>query len=93
MRIPEIKINAYLTIIILTFLFYGNTITNEYALDDAIVITQNQFTKYGFSVADHPKKAAAGLVKRIKDVYILQISPADKTRIYAQPEYFMLNVK
>ncbi len=29
------------------FLLYGNTIFNKYALDDAIVITKNQFTKKG----------------------------------------------
>lgn len=28
-------------------LFYGNTLFNDYSLDDAIVITQNQFTKKG----------------------------------------------
>lgn len=38
----------YLIIIFLfAFLIYGNTITNDYALDDAIVITQNDFTKKG----------------------------------------------
>lgn len=33
----------------LAFLFYLNTIPNEYALDDAIVITKNEFTKQGVS--------------------------------------------
>ncbi len=31
----------------LTLLVYGNTLTNEYALDDAIVITENKFVKQG----------------------------------------------
>ena len=35
--------------IIAGFLFYGNTLTNKYALDDAIVITQNKFTKQGIN--------------------------------------------
>src|SRR3972149_7555568 len=35
--------------IILSFLYYGNTLTHEYALDDAIVINQNLFTKNGIS--------------------------------------------
>jgi tetratricopeptide (TPR) repeat protein len=36
-------------IIIFTFLLYGNTIFNDYALDDSYVITQNDFTKKGFN--------------------------------------------
>ena len=32
----------------LGFLIYGNSLLNDYALDDAIVITQNEFTKKGF---------------------------------------------
>lgn len=34
-------------IFVLSFLLYGNTITHDYAQDDAIVITDNQFTKQG----------------------------------------------
>jgi len=30
------------------FILYGNTLGHDYALDDAIVITQNEFTKQGF---------------------------------------------
>lgn len=33
--------------IALCFLLYGNTLNNDYALDDAIVITHNEFTKQG----------------------------------------------
>ena len=43
---------VYFTIFLLTFLLYGNTILNEYALDDAIVITENTFTKQGFKGID-----------------------------------------
>lgn len=38
----------YWGILLLTsFLLYGNTLTHDYALDDAIVITKNDFTKEG----------------------------------------------
>ncbi len=43
------KKQVFLIILGLSFVLYGNTIFNDYALDDAIVITQNQFTKKGFS--------------------------------------------
>lgn len=36
-------------IFVLSFLLYGNTLTHQYAQDDAIVITQNEFTKKGIS--------------------------------------------
>ncbi|NOZ47764.1 MAG: DUF1736 domain-containing protein [Chlorobi bacterium] len=43
----------YFFLIIFTFVLYGNTLHNEYALDDAIVITENNFTKKGFrGIAD-----------------------------------------
>jgi tetratricopeptide (TPR) repeat protein len=48
---PEKKIR-YLPLIIFTavsLLLYGNSIVNEYCLDDSIVITQNEFTKQGIS--------------------------------------------
>ena len=38
---------VFLIIFLFSFLLYGNTLTHDYALDDAIVITQNQFTKKG----------------------------------------------
>lgn len=46
---PEKKkqTGIYLLFLLFAFLLYGNTLVNEYALDDAIVITQNQFTKKG----------------------------------------------
>jgi len=33
---------------VFAFLIYGNSIFNDYALDDAIVITENKYTKKGF---------------------------------------------
>ncbi len=38
----------YLVILLLCFVFYGNTIPNRYALDDLYVITGNKYTKEGF---------------------------------------------
>ena len=43
------KKHIYILIFVLSFLLYGNSLTNKYALDDAIVITQNDFVKEGFS--------------------------------------------
>lgn len=37
---------------VISFLVYGNTLSHQYALDDAIVITQNKFTSQGFSGID-----------------------------------------
>jgi tetratricopeptide (TPR) repeat protein len=36
-------------LVALSFLLYANTLTHEYTQDDAIVITENMFTKDGFS--------------------------------------------
>lgn len=41
--------NIFLLFLVLGFILYGNTLTHEYALDDAIVINDNTFTKKGFS--------------------------------------------
>lgn len=38
---------AALIFLILGFILYANTLNHEYALDDAIVLTKNQFTKQG----------------------------------------------
>lgn len=39
--------HAILTLFIATFILYANTLSHDYALDDAIVITQNKFTQKG----------------------------------------------
>lgn len=44
MNIKHFSIIAF----VLGFILYGNTSGHSYALDDAIVITQNEFTKQGF---------------------------------------------
>ena len=40
---------AYFLIIFFTFLAYGNTLSYDYALDDFVVISKNEFTKNGVS--------------------------------------------
>lgn len=39
-------------ILVFGFILYGNSLFNDYALDDAIVITKNEFTKKGISGVD-----------------------------------------
>jgi len=41
------KYVQYSIIVLFCFVLYGNTIQSDYALDDALVITQNNFTKKG----------------------------------------------
>ncbi|MDB4082764.1 glycosyltransferase family 39 protein [Vicingaceae bacterium] len=43
------KLQVYGIFIVFGFLLYGNTLTHDFTLDDAIVITENDFTKKGFS--------------------------------------------
>jgi protein O-mannosyl-transferase len=39
----------YVFLAAMCFVFYGNTIGNDYAFDDAVVITENQFTQKGLA--------------------------------------------
>jgi len=48
-KIPFAKYMPLLIIVAFTFILYANTFTNDYALDDLIVINGNAFTKKGFS--------------------------------------------
>jgi protein O-mannosyl-transferase len=41
------KLYLYGIIILFSFILYGNTISNNYALDDSIVISENKFTQKG----------------------------------------------
>jgi len=43
---------VYAVFLIFGFVLYGNTISHDYALDDAIVITQNVFTQQGIQGVD-----------------------------------------
>jgi protein O-mannosyl-transferase len=38
-----------LVLAVLCFVFYGNTLGNDYAFDDSVVITENQFTQKGIA--------------------------------------------
>ena len=49
MKILSVKYLPHLLIFLAAFLLYGNTLTNDYALDDLIVIKENTFTKKGLS--------------------------------------------
>lgn len=61
----------YLILFVYTFLIYGNTIFNGYAQDDAIVITENMFTKQGI-------KGIPGLLKYDTFYGFFQIEGKDK---------------
>lgn len=44
----------YIILIVLSFILYGNTLFNGYTLDDALVITENEYTLTGFKgIDDH----------------------------------------
>lgn len=57
-------------LIIVSFILYGNTLTHDYALDDAIVITKNEFTTQGFSGLPDifTKESFTGFFGRQKDL-------------------------
>ena len=46
------KKNQYIILIILSFVLYSNTLFNDYALDDTMVITENEYTLSGFKGID-----------------------------------------
>ena len=41
--------SQYVALTLFCFVFYGNTVLNDYAYDDAVVITENQFTQRGLA--------------------------------------------
>jgi hypothetical protein len=43
----------FIMLAIAGFIFYGNSISNKYALDDTYVVTGNKFTKQGFEGIDN----------------------------------------
>lgn len=43
------SMGIYVLILVFTFILYGNTISHDYALDDTIVITKNEYVKNGLS--------------------------------------------
>lgn len=46
------KTSKYIILITLTFILYGNTLFHDYVLDDALVITENEYTLSGFEGID-----------------------------------------
>jgi tetratricopeptide (TPR) repeat protein len=46
------KSTQYIVLVILTFILYGNTLFHDYALDDTLVITENEYTISGFEGID-----------------------------------------
>jgi tetratricopeptide (TPR) repeat protein len=44
--------SKYIILITLTFILYGNTLFHDYTLDDALVITENEYTLSGFEGID-----------------------------------------
>lgn len=51
MKLPVSLSNktVFFLALVISFVLYGNTLSHQYALDDAIVITKNKFVKEGFS--------------------------------------------
>ena len=47
MNMDRSKLFTVISIILFSFLLYGNTVFNDYALDDELVITKNKFTQMG----------------------------------------------
>lgn len=46
---PKSSLSAFIILLLLGFILYGNTLSHDYALDDSIVIKQNDYTKQGIS--------------------------------------------
>ncbi len=61
---------AYAILTALVFILYGNTISHQYALDDAIVVTQNVYTKQGVEGIDDilANDTFMGFFKKKKDL-------------------------
>lgn len=43
------KVPQFVLIAVVCFIFYGNTVGNDYAYDDSVVITENRFTREGLA--------------------------------------------
>lgn len=53
MKLPDwIRKYPQLILLVITLLVYGNTLNNQYALDDAIVVTENKFVQKGLDGID-----------------------------------------
>jgi len=99
---------VFLVLGIFTFILYGNTLNNDYALDDAIVLTNNQFTqkgldgipdifKYdtfvGFWLTSYKGKTAEQIQEEKKLVAGGRYRPLSLATFAIEVEYFGKNIK
>ena len=99
---------AFLILCVFAFILYGNTLTHDYALDDAIVITNNQFTqqgtegianifKYdtfvGFWLTSNPTKTAEQIQEEKKLVAGGRYRPLSLVSFALEVEFFGKNIK
>jgi tetratricopeptide (TPR) repeat protein len=68
--ISQKRNNLRLVLLFLPFLLYMNTVNNDYALDDSIVITQNSYVKQGISGISEifSTETFTGFFKKQKDL-------------------------
>ncbi|MDD3740424.1 MAG: tetratricopeptide repeat protein [Bacteroidales bacterium] len=99
---------VFLVLSILAFVLYGNTLNHDYALDDAIVITNNQFTqkgvdgipdifKYdtfvGFWLTSYKDRTAEQIQEEKKLVAGGRYRPLSLATFALEVEYFGKNIK
>lgn len=99
---------VFLTISVFAFILYGNTLSHDYALDDAIVITENTFTqkglagisdilKYdtfvGFWLTKNPNKTAEQIQEEKKLVAGGRYRPLSLISFATEIEFFGKNIK
>ena len=99
---------VFLTISVFAFILYGNTLSHDYALDDAIVITENTFTqkglagisdilKYdtfvGFWLKKNPNKTAEQIQEEKKLVAGGRYRPLSLISFATEIEFFGKNIK
>jgi hypothetical protein len=99
---------VFLVLSILAFVLYGNTLNHDYALDDAIVITNNQFTqkgidgipdifKYdtfvGFWLTSYKDRTAEQIQEEKKLVAGGRYRPLSLATFALEIEYFGKNIK
>lgn len=107
-RNREINLFVFITISIFAFILYGNTLTHDYALDDAIVITNNKFTQKGFGgisnilkydtfvgfwLTNNPNKSAEQIQEEKKLVAGGRYRPLSLISFAIELEFFGKNIK
>ncbi len=106
--LTKTKFYASLIILVAAFVLYSNTLSHDYALDDAIVITQNEFTqkgiagipeifKYdtftGFWLKNYPGKTAEQIQEEKKLVAGGRYRPLSLLTFAIELEFFGKNIK